>query len=75
MKINWSKVQFSTAKFLDGILVFGAGALLDPNVSKFIGTHQGVATGVAIGIGVLRALDKAFGGKAATVAVAVKSTE
>lgn len=75
MKVNWSKVQFGTAKFLDGILVFGAGALLDPNVSKFIGEHQGVATAAAIAIGVLRALDKAFGGKAASAASATKPAE
>lgn len=68
MKVNWSKVQVATARFLDGTLVFGAGALLDPNVAKFIGEHQGVSTGVAVAIGLLRALDKTFGGKAAAAA-------
>lgn len=64
---TWAKVQAFTARVLDGVLVFGAGALLDPNVANFIGDHQGVATGVTVALGVLRALDKAFGGKATAV--------
>lgn len=41
--------------------------MLDPSVSKFIGTHQGVLTAVTVGLGLLRVADKTFGGKAAVV--------
>lgn len=62
--MNFSKVQAVITKTLDLTLVFGAGALLDPNVAHFLGSHQGVATGIAIALAVLRAVDKALGGKA-----------
>lgn len=63
--MSWVKAQKIVVKALDFSIVFGAGALLDPNVAAFVGTHQGVATGVAVGLGVLRAAEKALAGKAA----------
>lgn len=62
------KAHKAIVKALDLLLVFGGGALLDPHVAEFVGKHQGVATGCAIGVAVLRAADKALGGKAATTA-------
>lgn len=61
----WAKAQKVTAKTLDLLLTFGAGVMLDPSVSKFIGTHQGVLTAVTLALGLLRVADKTLGGKAA----------
>lgn len=66
--MDWMKAQKIVVKTLDMTIVFGAGALLDPNVAQFVGTHQGVATGVAVGLGVLRAAEKTLAGKAAAPA-------
>lgn len=70
---TWAKAQKVTAKVFDLLLTFGAGAMLDPGVARFVGTHQGVATGVAVALGALRAADKALGGKAASVATKAPS--
>lgn len=64
--MNWKKAQVIVSKALDLTIVFGAGALLDPNVAAFVGAHQGVATGIAVGLGVLRAAEKAVSGKTAS---------
>jgi hypothetical protein len=63
--MTWKKSQLVLEKALNGAIVFGAGSLLDPNVARFVGEHQGVATGLLVALGVLRAAEKAVAGKAA----------
>lgn len=70
---TWTKAQTVTSKVLDLLLTFGAGVMLDPSVAKFIGSHQGVATGVAVGLAVLRAAEKTLGSKATSAASASKA--
>ena len=54
------KTQKIISRLLDIALVFGSGALVDPNISGWLGAHQGVDTGVLVALALLRQLEKAL---------------